>query len=120
MATKQMTKAELVEFLENEGEDVEGLSKDELMELYERYSDADEDTEDVETETDTVVKKDRHWTEEQKQKLRDQWTPERKAEFAQKMRDKYASGQLTGRKWTDEEKQAHRERMKARTAKPKA
>jgi hypothetical protein len=72
----------------------------------------------VETNTvpETPVKKDRTWTDEQKAKLRSQWTPERREAFSEQMKAKYnpETGTLKGRKWTDEQKEAHRQLMKSK------
>src|SRR5688572_10739887 len=54
--------------------------------------------------TETPVKKDRKWTDEQKANLRNQWTPERRQAFSEKMKAKFESGEATGRKWTEEQK----------------
>jgi len=73
-----------------------------------------------ETNVESTPKAKRQWSEEQKAKLSGLWTAERRAAFAEQMKEKYSSGTLKGRPWTQEQKDAHRELMKVKAAAKKA
>jgi len=133
METKGMSKDEIIEVLVENGmgdeDELRSQTKAELAEMAQdiEADDAEDDNDEGTTEpaegdsTDGEAKSasakpkgDRKWTDEQKDKLKGLWTPERRAAFSEQMKEKYTNGTLKGRKWTDEEKEAHRQLMKSK------